>query len=171
MLEHCSEHNFGRLVRREDSKKIDGTNNLNSGVDFEIDGLLVFNNVFVYIEVKTTVQGSDLRGVVIKALENTKTLSTTDLGLDCRSKPAVVVLAYKLMKEPDQKKDPGLTISETRSYMEEHNVIQLTTNGSEFGFIHDGKVKSCSPKQSCDDFCKLVADRVQDVSQFAPQMP
>ena len=108
LLEHCSEHNFGRLVRCEDSKKIDGTNNLNSGVDFEIDGLLVFHNVFVYIEVKrTTVQGSDLRGVVSKALENTKTLSTTDLGLDCRSKPAVVVLAYKLMKEPDQKKELG----------------------------------------------------------------
>ena len=75
------------------------------------------------------------------------------------------------MKEPDQKKDPGLAISDTRSYMEEHNVIQLitnNTNGGEFGFIHDEKVKSCSPKQFCDGFCKLVADRVQDVSQFAP---
>ena len=149
MLEHCHHTSWGAFVAKKVSAKI----KKGKTIVMEVDGLFVYEHFFVYLEVKSTLDGKDTK-VVHKALKNTHSLATTQLGfslsVQCQNKAYVGFIGYDFLRGTDHS---------VEKYMED-KVVRISRNGIEYGYVHYSgdvrKVKSCLPDSDCSGFCELV---------------
>ena len=154
------------MIDEETQHYVDSEKN----IDMEIDGLLVYEKGFVYIETKATVAD---KKVVEGAIKKARDLSTLeDLKcLECFGKEALIVLQTDLVKRPDQEKLPGTSARDIKDHIQQNRVFRLSPNGKDYGYVHynsdskEDEIQTCSPPDTCECFCQHVHHYVHDFSQ------
>jgi len=127
----------------------------------EIDGLFVYNDLFVLVEEEGTIDTNDMKRILKKA----KSLATNAVNLFTKDKHGVVIMAYYFIVE-DSKKDIVITTKEIHDFVRENKAMLLMKDGREFRFLNDNgatdpQIQSCNQPENCDDWCDLVQAKKQ----------